>query len=156
MQDENASDPGDAAARRMRRTRMEVVLRGPMPVRSGDTWRVPEHALPNGVRSLPVSDVIGVTDRNGRRGEFLVDAAVREHDVRVYQLVLLGEEVDVRDAQGSLAALIEHVGTTGCEFLLTVAGTATAKLAPLEVDRPAPQDAQQRSATDGPKLWPPA
>jgi hypothetical protein len=138
MTDGDLGEPAATFPRRpMRRTRTEVLLRGPMPYRPGGTWRVPEYALPPGVKALPVGEVIGVTDRAGRRGEFLVDAAARDHDARVYQMVLLGEEVDVRNAQMALVALVEHVSATGCEFVLTVHGTATAKLSPLEVEGPA-------------------
>lgn len=136
MTDSDLHDLDARFSSRARRTRTEVVLRGPMPHRPGDSWRVPENALPPGVRTLPVGDVIGVTDGAGRRAEFLVDAAVRDHDARVYQLVLLGEEVDVRDAQTALVALVEHVSATGCEFVLTVHGTVTAKLSPVEVEGP--------------------
>lgn len=134
MKDRDPNRPDTPfAGTRVRRTRVELALPGPMSHRSGHTWRVPEYALPTGVRSLPVGEVIGVTDGTGRREKFLIEAAVRDLDVRVYYFVLLGGEVDVRDAQAVLVAL-EHVGTTGCEFILMVNGNPMAKLSPLDVD----------------------
>ncbi|MBU5422174.1 hypothetical protein KQI48_05815 [Cellulomonas hominis] len=48
----------------------------------------------------------------------------------MFYVVLLGGEVDVRDAQ---TVPVEHVGASGCDFILVVNETPTAKLSPFDV-----------------------
>lgn len=98
---------------------MKLALTFPTQLRPGQTWRVPERRL---IEGLTIGTICSAASASGRESAFLVDRVSREGSERYYELVQLGQHVEMDDAQENLAALVSHVARTGQAIGLTTNG----------------------------------
>lgn len=121
---------------------MKLPIAFPARLGPGQSWRVPEDKLDEG---LQIGSVCTARTPCGHEAQFLVDAAYRERDgLRYYDLVQVAEHIELRDAQPNLDALISHVSRTGQPVTLTINGVDAATLAP----RSAPHLGDKRSVEE--------
>jgi prevent-host-death family protein len=113
---------------------MKLPIAFPARLGPGQSWRVPEDKLDEG---LQIGSVCTARTSGGHEAEFLVDAAYRERDgLRYYDLVWLADRIELRDAQPNLDALISHVSRTGRPVTLTINGADAARLLPRSAPHP--------------------